>query len=119
MSKALDDVAAERQRQMDVEGWTPEHDDQHSRGELAIAAGWYALNSDSHNWTDVLGVGDDGSVSYKLFGEPNGYYRWPWSIDWWKPTSARRDLVKAGALILAEIERLDRAEKRATKRTQK
>jgi hypothetical protein len=29
--------------------------------------------------------------------------------EWWKPTNRRRDLVKAGALILAEIERLDRA----------
>jgi hypothetical protein len=35
--------------------------------------------------------------------------RWPWSQDWWKPTNPRRDLVKAGALIAAEIERLDRA----------
>ncbi|HHW2459226.1 TPA: AAA family ATPase [Pseudomonas aeruginosa] len=34
---------------------------------------------------------------------------WPWDEQWWKPTSARRDLVKACALALAEIERLDRA----------
>ncbi|MFN3321313.1 MAG: hypothetical protein ACK43M_21435, partial [Allorhizobium sp.] len=34
---------------------------------------------------------------------------WPWGIEWWKPTDRRRDLVKAGALIIAEIERLDRA----------
>ena len=34
---------------------------------------------------------------------------WPWDAEWWKPTDRRRDLVKAGALILAEIERLDRA----------
>ena len=27
----------------------------------------------------------------------------------WQPTTSRRDLVKAGALVLAEIERLDRA----------
>ena len=36
---------------------------------------------------------------------------WPWLSSWWKPSTNRRDLVKAGALILAEIERLDRAEK--------
>lgn len=38
--------------------------------------------------------------------------QWPftWWLDWWKPTTYRRDLVKAGALILAEIERLDRRE---------
>lgn len=33
---------------------------------------------------------------------------WPWDESWWKPTTPRRDLVKAAALILAEIERLDR-----------
>jgi len=34
---------------------------------------------------------------------------WPWGGFTWKPTTPRRDLVKAAALILAEIERLDRA----------
>jgi hypothetical protein len=36
-------------------------------------------------------------------------YGWPWDLKWWKPTTPRRDLVKAAALIVAEIERLDRA----------
>jgi hypothetical protein len=27
---------------------------------------------------------------------------------WWKPKDRRRDLVRAAALIIAEIERLDR-----------
>ncbi|HHG5326055.1 TPA: hypothetical protein ACPWPG_001447 [Pseudomonas aeruginosa] len=34
---------------------------------------------------------------------------WPWDEQWWKPSTARRDMVKACALALAEIERLDRA----------
>ena len=33
---------------------------------------------------------------------------WPWAAEWWKPKDCRRNLVRAGALILAEIERLDR-----------
>ncbi|MGA4817142.1 hypothetical protein ACPA9J_29995 [Pseudomonas aeruginosa] len=33
---------------------------------------------------------------------------WPWDEQWWKPTTVRRDMVKACALALAEIERLDR-----------
>ncbi|AFQ48272.1 hypothetical protein [Burkholderia cepacia] len=35
---------------------------------------------------------------------------WPktWEPSWSKPTTPRRNLVKAGALILAELERLDR-----------
>jgi hypothetical protein len=37
---------------------------------------------------------------------------WPWEASWFKPSTARRDLIKAGALILAEIERLDRAAER-------
>lgn len=39
-------------------------------------------------------------------------FSWPWNGRWWKPTNRRRDLIKAGALIVAEIERLDRAEPR-------
>lgn len=80
------DVAAERQRQKDVEGWTPEHDDEHIDGSLALAAGAYAIASASAT-------------------KP---FYWPWDERWWKPTNRRRNLVKAGALILAEIERLDR-----------
>lgn len=37
------------------------------------------------------------------------YKYWPWSLNWFKPSSPRRDLVKAGALILTEIERIDLA----------
>ncbi|HCE5729600.1 hypothetical protein ACP0KH_06585 [Pseudomonas aeruginosa] len=53
------------------------------------------------------------AASYAAYAhtEPSGDlpFCWPWDKDWWKPTSARRDLVKACALALAEIERLDRA----------
>lgn len=90
-SEAARDVLAERRRQVEVEGWTPEHDDAHSAGEMARAAVCYAL-TDSR-WRDVF--------DYRSW--------WPWSTVWWKPTTRRRDLVKAGALILAEIERIDRA----------
>lgn len=86
MSKALEDIAAERQRQIDVEGWTAEHDDAHSKGELSDAAAAYILGSD---WLKMIRL-------------------WPWSWEWFKPKSRRHDLVKAGALIVAEIERLDR-----------
>ena len=34
---------------------------------------------------------------------------WPWAASWWKPKNRRRDLVRAAALIVAEIERIDRA----------
>lgn len=95
MSPAAADVIAERLRQLTKEGWSPEHDDQHSDGQLAEAAACYALS----------GAGNLRSTFERW---------WPWSFAWWKPKGERRDLVRAGALILAEIERLDRASKKAS-----
>lgn len=100
-SQALKDVAAERQRQMSVEGWTPKHDDKHDNNELAFAASCYAFHSAAASWD----FEDDGTL-YDIHPAPKN---WPWSPEWWKPKNPRRDLVKAGALILAEIERIDRA----------
>ncbi|EEZ5786115.1 ead/Ea22-like family protein [Escherichia coli O107] len=88
---AILDVIAERQRQQSVEGWMPEHDDEHCNGELAMAAVCY--------------INETGTVN-RNGGKPWG---WPWDASWWKPNARRRNLVKAGALILAEIERIDRA----------
>lgn len=88
---AILDVIAERQRQKSVEGWTSEHDDEHSDGEMALAASSYAL------------------YAHKKPIAPAIPYNWPWEPKWFKQQGARRDLVKAGALILAEIERIDRA----------
>lgn len=82
-------IAAERRRQMDVEGWTPEHDDEHAWGELALAAVCYAMPEPGR-------------------GHPFPRW-WPWDASWWKPSDRIRELVKAGALIAAEIERLQRA----------
>lgn len=91
-TQAVADVLAERERQVVREQYTPEHDDNHEVGELATAAACYAANAGGHVWIG----GWPGEV-------------WPWSREWWKPTTPRRDLVKAAALIIAEIERLDRA----------
>jgi len=89
----VDEIAAERRRQIDAEGWTPEHDDEHADGSLALAATVYASG---------LPVADDqGELT--VIGQ-----LWPW--EWsFKPKGRRRDLIRAAALIVAEIERLDRA----------
>jgi len=108
-SAALD-VIEERQRQISAEGWTPSHDDmEHDEGELAAAATAYALHA-----ADVLDPSSQGDGDWHKIPP----IMWPWQAKWWKPTGsaenqagARRDLVKAGALILAEIERIDRAAK--------
>lgn len=94
IAEAARDVLAERQRQISAEGWTQEHDDQHSSGQMALAAACYAL----------VGSIDRSPGAFKT-----PLQNWPWQASWWKPTTPRRDLVKAGALIIAEIERLDRA----------
>lgn len=92
--RGVDLIAAERQRQIDAEGWTPEHDDEHGCGELAAAAACYATEA----WMPL-------TESHR--NPPPG---WPWEPEWWKPTGdAIGDLVKAGALIAAEIDRLKRA----------
>jgi hypothetical protein len=93
VTAAACDVLAERARQIGAEGWTAAHDDKYASRELSRAAACYALHTEP-----VGNVGD-----YLRF--------WPWPADWWKPTNYRRNLVKAGALILAEIERTDRAER--------
>lgn len=95
-SSAIADVIAERQRQQSVEGWTPDSDDKYLPGVLSIAAACYAARAFSQ-------------PEYKVT-IPQA---WPWDKKWWKPTSARHDLVKAAALITAEIERIDRAEGKA------
>jgi len=93
--RAIDSIAAERRRQVEAEGWTPEHDDAHDKCELARAAACYALAP------SPLGI----EREWVYPGSPKG---WPWSGTWWKPGFYRRNLVKAGALIVAEIERWDR-----------
>lgn len=91
------EIATERLRQQTGEGWTTEHDDQHDAGELAAAGAAYAVNAADQLYPHSQG---DGNNEQPIM--------WPWSGDWWKPTTPRRDLIKAAALIVAEIERIDR-----------
>lgn len=82
----IDEIAVERRRQVEVEGWSIEHDDSHDNGQMAAAAACYAMSAYSK-----------ASIRY-----------WSWDMKWWKPKTPRRDLIRAAALIVAEIERLDR-----------
>lgn len=88
LNRAARDVVTERQRQVSDEGYSLLSDDLYVKGEMAVAASVYA----------------------SLAGTPNSMSSaWPWGHGTFKPSAdRRRDLVKAGALILAEIERLDR-----------
>lgn len=83
-------IAQERARHLYAEGWTDVHDDRYEDHELTDAAACYILSS---------------KVVDHVLRPPQG---WPWGESWWKPTTEVRDLVKAGALIAAEIDRLQR-----------
>jgi hypothetical protein len=91
-------IAAERARQMSVEGWTPAHDDGHRHGEMAISAARYALEDVSVDYVTASARGALQSA-------------WRWESCWWKPKDPIRNLVRAGALIAAEIDRRLRAER--------
>ena len=95
MSKAIGDVVAERVRQQVQEGFTDLHDDLCTT-QLRRAAVCY------------IEANPDISSTLSL-DRPKA---WPWHTSWWKPTDRRRNLIKAAALLIAEIERLDRIEQK-------
>lgn len=76
-------IAAERKRQIEEEGFDADRDAAYTKGELVSAALSYLQS-------DVVEAVD---------------FYWPWDASWWKPTGGVEDLVKAGALIAAEIDR--------------
>ena len=103
-------IAAERQRQIEQEGWSEEHDTEHRQEQLVRAAACYALP----RWLR------DRSI----WGMPLRRLLWAWDEQWWKPAPTHlsddpradriRELEKAGALIAAEIDRLQAEGERST-----
>lgn len=90
------DIARERRRQIEVEGWSEANDDDHLEGELATAARCYlqVAEMQAKHGREAIPV----------------HYEWPWTRVWWKPSDDPiRNLEKAGALMAAEIDRLKRA----------
>jgi hypothetical protein len=98
----LQQIADERRRQIEVEGWTEAHDDQHGNGEIGRAAAYFAAHHAPLTYSDGL---------HRALADALNYV-WPWDQSWRKPKSPRENLIRAGALIVAEIERLERADLR-------
>lgn len=108
-------IAEERQRQIDVEGWTKEHDVTHAIGELSMAAACYAINKLSVKARVQIylpaersffsgNVGDRGDRQLQKAG---WYNAWPWNDgDKREQHNRMKSLINAGALIAAEIDRL-------------
>lgn len=111
-------IAEERARQIEKEGWTAEHDDEHTCGELALVAALYATPKPLYEKREP-----GGSI---CFVDP-----WPWydtkentryddfstyKVKAWdkrKEHTKLRKLIIAGSLIAAEIDRLARQEARS------
>ena len=108
MKTGIELIAEERKRQIEKEGWTEEYDDvTHKDGQLGDAAACYAMTLMSRfsgHFEDVETVNHEVTTTFDRV--------WPWENNWFKPTPENRihELVKAGALIVAEIERLQRLE---------
>lgn len=97
-------IAAERDRQISHEGWTPDHDDKHTDESLAMAAALYAapeLLYSIRNYTDA-------SVVFTVRNP------WPWDKcqDKRYDHPRKRCLEIAGALIAAELDRIERKKSR-------
>lgn len=107
----IDEITIERQRQIMKEGWSPDHDDTHTNGDLALAAALYASPIELH----------------QVFASPSGVHwrnPWPWKRDVnhgryegivqvnagdkRQTHDRRRRLIIAAAMLVAEIERMDR-----------
>ena len=94
-------IEAERRRQIEKEGWTPEHDDSHNLGELSQAGSAYAGVASAQ----CRGAGAEEFDGFMMVCEGE----WPFESESWKPNDDPiRNLAKAGALIAAEIDRLQR-----------
>jgi hypothetical protein len=101
-------IATERERQIEELGYTAEHDSSHDDADLAFAAAVYAAPTNIY----LLRVQEHASI-HPDHGD-GGRVEWvePWPVAWERRKRATelegriRELVKAGALIAAEIDRL-------------
>lgn len=93
MKSGAELITEERARHVTKECYDAQHDDQHVHGEMAGAAACYTLWHCSYI----------GKFCWRL-----AMAMWPWSEECWKPKDPVRDLVRAGSLIAAEIDRIQR-----------
>lgn len=109
-------VLAERQKQIEIDGYTTAHDDEHAPGEIAAAGAAYLYagsivdRRQREQLPFALDSGRSGGVVRTL---------WPWNHEFWKPRvdDRRRDLVKGCALGIAEGDRMERSRRLARRRT--
>lgn len=99
-------IYAERERQIKDEGCTLEHDDEYSGGELAMAGFCYLRCALVQRDQISLDIPTSFANAYEIETHPRN---WPWDLGWFKlGATPERTLEKAGALFLAELDRLSR-----------
>jgi hypothetical protein len=105
MSNFLELVAKERSRQINDEGYKREHDDEHTDGSIADAAACYAANGTIYKAT----LPKNMQKSFK--------YVWPWNWSFFKKEkhTRKKQLIISAALLMAEYERIERAEQKTKK----
>lgn len=91
MSIGIEKLATERVRQIEEKGYDAEHDHNH-----VLLLRWGAQAYLRH--AIALDEGVD------LTAEE---CQWPWSEEFWKPGTAEEDLIKAGAMIAADLDVLE------------
>lgn len=101
MSNFLELVAKERTRQIVEKGYTAEHDDEHTDGSIADAGACYAATEMIYQRVDIE------------------YFRevYKWDLDYFTKSQHDRkeQLVIAASLIMAEYDRILRAEQKTKK----
>jgi len=102
-------IAEERKRQIE-KGYDQEHDELETAFQLSGAAAMYianAMNKDFEDHTHYDDMGDCARFQIRKIDTVEWQEHWPWEDkDGRKKADAMTSLIKAGALIAAEIDRL-------------
>lgn len=107
MKTGIELIADERKRQIESEGYSINHDLEHDARELVHAAITYARSSDLSLYSETFKPDDNWHETNEPFYRKEVKCGWPWEEKFFKPTTPLRDLVKAGALIAAAIDRIN------------
>ena len=111
MKTGIELIAEERQRQIN-NGYDSDHDSQHDFRELTDAARTYIDAAVLTTKSKEIGNSNEASISWHKNNEPFEWkylkLGWPWEEESFKPTTSLEDLIKAGALIAAAIDRLQK-----------
>ena len=106
MKTGIELIAEERQRQIEIEGYTDDHDFKHNPRDFVHAAKTYLMSSDLTLYSKEFSPSNNWHQTNEPFYRNEIERSWPWEQESFKPTSDIQDLIKAGALIAAAIDRL-------------